>query len=52
MTGTLPLSKETNHIYKPHKKSSGHWQQVLFCFVLFFSNSYVMDGTSLMNAEK
>lgn len=49
MAGTLPLSKETNHIYKPHKKSSGHWQQVFF---FFFSNSYVMDGTSLMNAEK
>ena len=53
MAGTLLLSKEANHIYKPHEKSSGHWQQVFgFLFFGFFSNSYVMDGTSLMNAKK
>lgn len=48
MAGTLLLSKETNHIYKPHKKSNGYWQQVVF---FFFSNLYVMDGTPLTNAE-
>lgn len=40
MAGTLLLSKETNHIYKPHKKSNGYWQQVGFFFFQFVCNGW------------
>lgn len=41
MAGTLLVSKETNHIYKPHKTASGYWQQVFFFFQL------VCDGWNI-----